>query len=178
MKGTQAVEIDNFKRLVAETAAWCLPRTSRPDPKRSLRTLPLNTSPNLTVIKHRERDEIVQSLFVERSRLLALENVSNKTDAWLSGRLLICYPEASVWDGAANPVSEGFVDDDDLPAWNTWCYHGIDNEQSSFLISWVPPAFIDLAQKAIEYCPTSCIKWASNVSNEFIKGLRAEGYFL
>jgi hypothetical protein len=167
-----------FKRLVAETAAWCSPRASRLDPRGSLRTLPLNTSRNLTTISHREREQCVQNLFVERASLLALENVSTDTGIWLFGRLLVCYPERSVWDAAAEPVSEGFVDADDVPAWDTWCYYGTENETHSepFLICWVPPAFIELAQEAVNYNPVASIQWASNVVNELTITLRAQGY--
>ena len=180
MKRTESIDIPMFKQWVAEASAWCLPRASRLDPKGSLRTLPLNSPGDITTIDHPVRKKVVQDLFVERATLLALDNVRTDTETWRGGRLLICYPERSVWDGAAEPVSEGFIDEDDMPPWDTWCYYGTENETHivPFIVAWVPPEFINLAQKAVDYNPVASIKWAASVSNEFTVALRTEGYLL
>lgn len=176
MSQKDPVNLIAFKQLLAETVAWCVRRASLINTKQSLRTLPLNRD-DLSGMNQDELRRVADGLFRERARLLVSENESLPGDKLAGGSLLICYPEESVWDGAAEAASHEFFDVADIPAWDTWCYYGIEEkmEPTSFIVSWVPPDFIELAQSGIDVNPVECIQWASRLDNTFTRALKTEG---
>ena len=153
MHQTDSIDVITFKRLLAETVAWCGHRASITEARQSLRTLPLKTH-DLSTMNQEELREVADNLFQERARLLGPNRILPNTGL-ARGRLLICYPEESVWDGAAQAASHEFFDVADIPAWDTWCYCGVEDktETTFFIVSWVPPDFIEVAQKGVEVNP-------------------------
>jgi hypothetical protein len=170
------IDLTAFKRLLAETVAWCTRCASLNDPKSSLRTLPLHTD-DLSRMNQVDLKQIADSVFRERARSLKNENPDLPKNNLARGRLLICYPEESVWDGAAEAASMGFFDVADIPAWDTWCYYGIETkwEPTFFIVSWVPSDFTELTQWGIDVNPVECIQWASRFDNTFTRSLKTEG---
>jgi hypothetical protein len=169
-------DINGFKRLLAETAAWCTQRASLKDPKQSLRIL-RREAIDLSTLNRDQLRQVADDIFQQSRRWLpsGMETPSNENLA--GGRLLIAYPEESVWDGAAEAASRGFFDVADHPAWDTWCYYGNDfrAEPGFFIVSWVPNNFIDLAQEGIDVNPVDSIQWASKFDNALTQALRSEG---
>jgi hypothetical protein len=111
------------------------------------------------------------------------------------GKLLLYYPDANLYDGAAELHSRGYFDVDNAPPWDTWMYYVQDDvcwkepgEQqrggddapgdtafSSFLVSWVPQQFVELADAGIWANPERCIIWADAVESAFTRALRRYG---
>ncbi|MGA9980778.1 MAG: hypothetical protein WBQ08_19315 [Candidatus Sulfotelmatobacter sp.] len=71
------------------------------------------------------------------------------------GRLLLHAPDDNLCDGAAQCSSKGFFDVDNIPPWDTWvCFSG------KYLVSWVPPRLLELANQGVDTNPEQCILWA------------------
>jgi hypothetical protein len=75
---------------------------------------------------------------------------------------LVYFPDDDLADGAAEAESEGFFDVHNAPPWDTWVAM-VEDEASGqprpYLLSWVPPAFLELAQAGISVNPEECIRW-------------------
>jgi hypothetical protein len=121
-----------------------------------------------------EQQAAVDALAEQRARLLQLANAYPDPDerdvlvrGLSGGRLLVCTGlDESVWDGAAQAESRGFVDINDLAPWDTWiCYvrpPAEDNGrtgQAPCVMSWVPSAFVSLVEDGIRVNPVGCIRW-------------------
>jgi hypothetical protein len=95
------------------------------------------------------------------------------------GRLLLFDPDSSTSDGTAARESNGFFDGDNLPAWDTWVWYAEDSNSEagwksfgSYLIAWVPPHVVDLAEMGMQVNPEMCIQWASDVDTALTRRLR------
>ena len=87
------------------------------------------------------------------------------------GRLLFLEPATSLSDGAANMQSHGFFDNHNASPWDTWlCF-----ADQRFLVSWVPPEFLDAADAGVRVNPERCIFWADQTDAPFTSFLRKEG---
>jgi hypothetical protein len=76
------------------------------------------------------------------------------------GRLLVYFPDRELADGAAEAESQGYLDVHNAPPWDTWV--AMVDEASAdgaYLLSWVPPEFIDLVHRGIAVNPEECIRW-------------------
>ena len=97
------------------------------------------------------------------------------------GRLLLFDPDGTLSDEAATPESEGFFDADNVPAWDTWVWYAEEPTSrqggwamwSSYLVAWVPPHVVELANRGILVNPEMCIQWASEVDTALTRRLRA-----
>jgi hypothetical protein len=79
-----------------------------------------------------------------------------------AGRWLLYDPARSLCDGAAAAESNGYVDDDNAPPWDTWiawlpgtsadALHGS-------LLAWVPDIFCAAVESGINVNPEQCIGW-------------------
>jgi hypothetical protein len=72
------------------------------------------------------------------------------------GRLLRYTPSENLACGAAEVSSNGFFDVNNVPPWDIW----VDFSEGT-LVSWVPPALLDVAQMGIYVNPEACIGWAT-----------------
>ena len=90
----------------------------------------------------------------KRSRLTAGMS-DEKNDAKVGGRLLLYTPSENLACGAADASSNGFFDVNNVPPWDIWVEFA-----DRTLVSWVPPALIDVAQMGIYANPEACIRWA------------------
>jgi hypothetical protein len=100
---------------------------------------------------------VVDQLSTRRAEQLKLEH-RYPVDPPLSfhdGRLLLYAPDENLFDGAAQYASKGFFNVDNVPPWDTWvCFF------EEYLVSWVPPQLLELANAGIEANPERCILWA------------------
>ena len=76
------------------------------------------------------------------------------------GRLLLYDPKDNLACGAAEFSSNRFFAVNNVPPWDIW----VDFSEGT-LVSWVPPAFVDLAQMGIDVNPEQCIRWAGLVAS-------------
>ncbi len=80
------------------------------------------------------------------------------------GRLLCCFPDANLCDGAAELESDGFFDVYNTPPWDTWVGYfrdGVDPKGSydNYLLAYVPEQLVSLAAGGILVNPEECIMW-------------------
>jgi hypothetical protein len=193
-----------LSRLLAETIAWCRLHVSVDDPSRSLRTPHLRPT-NLAINANQggnfgyewgtveENQVLVSDLAGRRAQLLRAENAyphSLQPDL-AGGRLLIADPEESDWCGLSIHETAGFIDDFDVPAWDTWaCYlhetitpdpqqvrksqealcasYGRDSyadwqpaSSVSYILCWIPPQLIAMVEMGIRVNPVECFFWAT-----------------
>ena|SRR5882724_9516793 len=157
------IDLAKFKTRLMETMTWCTQRLVIDDPVNSLRAASLRP-PGLR-LGDRLRvkfPKIVNTICEERADAVALwlQNGPEPFTDLGSGRLLLCTSVTeSIPDGNVTAWSKGFYDDDDLPPWDAWiCY--ADDLNPEYLISWVPPEWIELARFGVESHFLGCMKWA------------------
>ena len=93
----------------------------------------------------------VAEVVAKRSRLTAGKSAEKSA----GGRLLLYSPSENLACGAADVRSNGFFDVNNVPPWDIW----VDFSEGT-LVSWVPPALLDVAQMGIDVNPEGCIRWA------------------
>jgi hypothetical protein len=81
-------------------------------------------------------------------------------------------------------ASQDFFDVDNVPPWDTWLGYIYGTWEHTtrrarlthlYLLSWVPPAFIALADDGIWANPEQCIRWAVDVEHDFLRQLQSVG---
>ena len=87
------------------------------------------------------------------------------------GRLLGFEIDACFFDGVAPAETEGFFDDEDLPPWDTWVAFDL---RSGRLVSWVPDALVDLADKGVKVHFADAYAWMSPQQIEELRGVLDE----
>jgi len=124
---------------------------------------------------------VVGELCSRRSEALRQETAPLTSPAHdlQGGRLLLFAPQATVWDGASASVSKGFFDVADAPPWDTWVWVVTGEEGTAFyspyLIAWVPPIFLELADAGIRVSPVNNVAWAKDVETATVRQLRVLG---
>ena len=171
---TQA--FDQFSSRLAQTIFWCAPRTDKLNPATSLRT------------------EALRPRMLEENRSSAVDTVVHARELYGGvdirkatiprdlggGRLLIYFPNNDLACGAAEQETAGFFDVNNVPPWDTWVTYfqdqepNIDSFDTEYLIAWIPPEFVQLANEGIAVNPEQCILWLSDTSVELAKVLRAQ----
>jgi len=173
-----------FRRRLRETVVWC-GRCGG-----TLRT-PALMPPFAEVGEHSwephhrtasERHAVVNRLANARARLLAWNGRWHKeqSDLWSGGRLLAFYPDATHSIGVAQVKSEGYLDAGNIPAWDSWVFvgenpHAEQSAHGSFLLCWVPPAWVNRVGHAIQLNPEKCLQWAADVNTPLTKKLWEAG---
>lgn len=160
---------DVFQQRLAEAIAWCAPIVVLRRPKWCLRTSPLEPRGTLAGAPPEGQGALVNDVRRERVQLLHRSGVASlPAPGNLAGRRpLLLYASDSLRDGSAEVASEGFLDADNQPPWDTWVHFFLepsstpDGTRSTVLGSWIPPAFIELVQDGIAENPEGCLAWAS-----------------
>lgn len=71
---------------------------------------------------------------------------------------------SSLFDGAATPLTHGFVNDDYMPAWDSWLHivgvQDLDYDQCC-LISWVPDWLAAHVNDGIAHDPAESMSWCN-----------------
>ncbi|MGE0551120.1 MAG: hypothetical protein AB7R00_28930 [Kofleriaceae bacterium] len=157
-----------FAQRLSETIAWCRPRARRDNPQRSLRSDALR--PWLLAS---DRGWTVFSVIRNRALYLFRNPPERALPADLAqlevGRLLVYFPDVNLCCGAAEQESDGFFDVENTPPWDTWVALGVDHNVTKsspyrvYLVSWVPPELIELADAGIRANPEGCLRWLEDV---------------
>lgn len=76
------------------------------------------------------------------------------------GKILVIEHGQNIPDGAAEPETDGFFDEWDLPPIDTWFYNDYSSaEKGGILFAWIPERFIGLAERAIEIQFLGILNW-------------------
>ena len=93
--------------------------------------------------------------------LIAQERVLHELHR--DGAILATDWEASLFDGAVTPETDGFIDDDCMPPWDTWL--ALTELPGSYgkrcLLSWVPIWLTGQVDFGIQVDAASCMSWLS-----------------
>lgn len=159
-----------FERRLAETIAWCAPRARASAPRTSLRSEKL--FPDL--LAH-DRSSSVGSVVGHRAHIVGEVQVIEGRESLHGGRLLVCLPDHSLFDGAADEASRGYFDVNNVPPWDTWIALADDDplvavSSRQYVVAWVPPDLIECACAGIEANPEQSIAWLEDLD----VGARAE----
>jgi hypothetical protein len=170
-----------FISNLTDAIAWCTVSGSLSDPATSLRTC----KPEL-------EDLLCQSSQVFRVGLKRSDRLwkSGRRDRpavsdLCGGRLVAYFPSDNLADGWAETQSKGFFDVDNIPPYDTWVWmvrnvtrreyedHTTGEIEANYLVAWVPPDFIELAEAGIEANPEGCIMWLDELDDDFVRSLRS-----
>jgi hypothetical protein len=168
-----------FIERLTEAISWCTGAGSLSDPRTSLRTF---KPADLVLVSQHDQ---VFAVCGDRWRALSLSGRRDlpAVTSLCGGRLVAYFPGDSLSDGPAEAESKGFFDVDNIPPYDTWVwmvrnvraaeYPGTTGEiDANYLVAWVPPDFIDLANRGIEANPEQCIMWLDTLDDEFVQSLR------
>ena len=137
---------------LAETIRWCAPRANVNDPKNCLRSSEL-----MPHALENGRKRVVASVAVKR--FLSLGRPSEMKAANLAGgRLLIYEPDVNLAHGLEELETNGFVDHDNTPPWDTWVAY-IYEPNCNYLLCWVPPEFVQIVSNGISVSPEESFRW-------------------
>jgi hypothetical protein len=93
------------------------------------------------------------------------------------GRLLAYFPDAELFDGAAQAASDGLFDVHSAPAWGTWVGYFEESADSDsvyvrYLLAWISQGLVKRATIGIEVDCTASIQWVDDTSLEIKSILR------
>lgn len=150
-----SVSLEPFWASLAQTIAWCLPKVDVASPALCLRSA--SSRPRTFTTSH--LNTAAEAL---RQRYGSPPPVV--THDLCGGRLLVYWPDLDLADGAAEAESRGFFDVNNTPPWDTWVafVQYPDHPDHSYLVAWVPPQFIQLADAGIQVIPEECVKWLAD----------------
>jgi hypothetical protein len=120
-----------------------------------------------TTIGDSERDAFLR---LAQARRALLELRENEIDfSWQDAEaemaadraLLFFTPQSSLFDGAATPVTHGFLNTNYFPPWDTWLdlLEGMADEAEPILVSWVPRWCRQFVDDGIAVDPARCLAW-------------------
>jgi hypothetical protein len=187
-------QMAQFQRRLEETIVWCTSQDWSADPAEGLRTAFFRPS------KYRlkdhyddillgqtppQRQHLVEQVAEARVTLLEKHGIARFSceNPLRGGRLLAFTPDGTLQDGAANIATDGFLDDDNIPPWDTWIWYVTNDPVSkpefwsgtvtdSYLLSWVPESLIKVVNAGMDVNPEDCIRWATDLDTPFIRQLK------
>jgi len=166
---------DNLQTVlfrITEAIAWCAPRVDISKPKDCFRSLDLVYDPFCYDSLREGRKEVVAS--VAGKRYLALGRPQEEPARNLAGgRLLIYEPDVNLFTGLEEDETNGYVDYDNVPPWDTWVAY-IYEPKRDYLLSWVPPEFVTLMTSGINASDRS-IGWLDEADLLLTASLRRNG---
>jgi hypothetical protein len=149
---------------IARTIRWAAPRTNIRDPQRCLRS-------ELARPRTLEKDYFAAVAMACLPRRVDVVTPAARDLA--GGRLLIYFPDLDLCCGAAEAESQGFFDVWNCPPRDTWvaCIQETSGPDP-YLLAWVPPALIPLADRGIQVNPEQCILWLDDSDVELRAAMR------
>jgi hypothetical protein len=77
------------------------------------------------------------------------------------GQLLVVNWRESLFDGACSPITNGFLDDDCMPGWDTWVrVVSLDESHLNHgLVCWIPCELVRDVNDAMLIDPAKCMSW-------------------
>ncbi|WP_163999345.1 hypothetical protein [Pyxidicoccus caerfyrddinensis] len=160
--------LERLRASLSEAVAWCESRARADDPRGSLRRLPDPVDVEHLGLLGLTPANLVRTTSWRRDEELKAARLTVPTIQWaaLPGRLLVFFPDEETQDGGAEVQSEGFFDDHNTPPWDTWVgfFTDLHDEPAgptvrSYLLAYVPAAFVGHVGRGIEVNPERCIQW-------------------
>lgn len=167
---------DFIKRL-HETIAWCVPRVNISTPKYCLRSAQLKPDYEFSSGPDEDVDvwaniQMINKVVDSRSQLLTPAPLLTEREIDLAGgRLIIHFLDESNFNGLTAEITSYYLDNNDTPPWDTWVQAFIPEAWANqspdevpsvytFLISWVPPEFLEAVNEATEFECVGMLMWA------------------
>ena len=167
-----------FIKRLHETIAWCVPRVNSNDPKYCLRSAELRPEYKFDSDPGYDVDiwataQMIDRVVASRSQLVSPPTLGSGIDL-AGGRLLIHFLDESNHNGATADETSYFLDNYDTPPWDTWVEAFIPETlahqspdsiptEFAFLISWVPPQFLETVHEATEIECVGMLMWADEL---------------
>jgi hypothetical protein len=158
--------LEPLRARLQQAMAWCSPRADPNRPRDCLRSAELRPrvlQPSYRAAVHDVG--VARELYLGRA-LGRIEMPAGR------GRLLLFSPDEELSDGVAERESDGFFDLNNTPPWDTWAAF-IEESGWSYLVAWVPPALVSLAQRGMDANPGRCIHWLADAEAPFARWLAA-----
>jgi hypothetical protein len=76
-----------------------------------------------------------------------------------TGRLLVWERDTTVDDGAGQAETNGYLDESDMPPWDTWVAYVDPHPQAGYLVSWVPAPFLERVGRAVAVNAYDALYW-------------------
>ncbi|RTL40894.1 MAG: hypothetical protein EKK48_15065 [Candidatus Melainabacteria bacterium] len=173
-----------FEQRLKETVAWCSRKCdlSKAQYLRTAALRPQNPDDtSLFLASSKQGSAAIEEVSQKRKKLLTKEGIQAVgTTSMAGGRLLAYFLGASGHDGLTESMSDGYFDHEDTPPWDTWvcCIAGkelIGPDQEPFdlrvvigqrafsadyVLSWVPPAWIENVGEVMRCETMGAIMWA------------------
>jgi len=131
------LEIGLFRKRLAETMTWCMPRIDFEQPATCFRSKELEIDD--AALDYKSIETEAPKVIARREALLqgqSLVPIQN------NGRILIFFFDNCLYEGAVAAETRRYIGGNEFPPWDTWiCTAGQRNNR--FLVSWVPEAFVD-----------------------------------
>ncbi len=169
---------ESFVTRLRETVAWCQGRANLNDPKYCLRSPQLKPDVEFDLQSPYDVDiwvepRMINQVVALRSKLVFQAPVPSTglTVDLAGGRLLVHFLDESNHNGLTADITSSFLDYNDTPPWDTWVqvyipepsiYQSPNSVPSAdaFLISWVPPEFLEMVDEATEAECVGMLMWA------------------
>lgn len=165
----------DFIKSLHETIAWCAPRVNVSDPKHCLRSAQLRPDYQFDSEPPYDVDiwpdiPMINKVVDSRSQLVTPLNTERDIDL-RRGRLLLHFLDQSNHNALTSHITSFYLDNNDTPPWDTWVYVFVPESWADqppdevptvvpFLISWVPPEFLNTVNEATEYECVGMLMWA------------------
>jgi len=150
-------------RSLNETIIWCTYKANYLQAEESTRTIDVSSVSRMGYgnSNTEDRQEIVNEVCEARRRLLAADGlIVTKDKQDLAGGKILIYEIDNTDSCGLSPVeSNGYIDGDDMPGWDTWFHFLQHPTRGDCILSWVPPSFIVLTMDAIDVNPFDCISF-------------------
>lgn len=160
-----------FKENLTQTIWWCSQKSDITNPYECLRTEELRPE-----IFEESRASAVQTVIYRRLTQgePVIRNLKPSKNL-AGGKLIVYFPNMNLACGVSQDITEGFFDHNNVPPWDTWISYFNDSSkhinEASYLVSWIPPVFIDSVDKAINAIPEECVLWLEDSDTKISKKL-------
>src|SRR5262249_42150343 len=160
---TRCIMTPQVVQRLAETVAWCSRHARADDAGASTRTPELRPP----IMAHRGNDLLRRLLVSPAEPRAAVEHLCAARRRALErlaiavppvgadvagGRILYTTIDTDSCECATGP-SNGYLDLDDLPGWDTWFYHRDTGSHGGSIYCWVPPPLVELADRGLQTLP-------------------------
>ena len=92
-----------------------------------------------------------------------------------TGRLLVWERDTTVDDGVGQAETKGYLDESDMPPWDTWVAYVDPHPEAGYLVSWVPEPFVAAVGRAVEVNAYEALYWLRDSKLLLAQVLGSEG---
>ncbi|WP_244982159.1 hypothetical protein [Corallococcus exercitus] len=168
---------DSLLEVLGETIRWCAARATLDAPATCLRTPGFQPRAMVDCDRFQMMERVIHARHYAL-RNTPSESSPSRADGRLhGGRLLVYFPDDNTCDGGAELATQGYLDVDNMPPWDTWVGMFREDPESptqsaDYLIAWVPPVFLDTVAQGISVNPELCIQWLEDSTTMMAKRLK------